>query len=119
MFVSRPWWPLLSAPAEYEEEASQYADALERHGDRPLSTLLELGSGGGNNAWWMKRRFGIRATWTSSFVERTSTRPGGGSDPRERAADAPGLKGAIVMSWAAPHYTLRQPAVTTASLHAH
>ena len=51
------WWPLLSAPAEYEEEAAIYAGALlTACADTPRA-LLELGSGGGNNASHMKRRF--------------------------------------------------------------
>ena len=52
-----PWWPLLSAPSDYEEEASHYGRLLEEHGAPPRSSLLELGSGGGNNASWMKRGF--------------------------------------------------------------
>ena len=52
-----PWWPVLSAPEEYEEEATHYAELLvERSVEAPAS-LLELGSGGGNNASYMKRRF--------------------------------------------------------------
>ena len=51
------WWPLLSAPAEYEEEAGLYRDALDRSARRPVKTLLELGSGGGNNASHLKKRF--------------------------------------------------------------
>jgi SAM-dependent methyltransferase len=51
------WWPLLSSPAEYEEEAVYWADLLTRHGEAPCRSLLELGSGGGNNASWMKSRF--------------------------------------------------------------
>jgi len=51
------WWPLLSAPEDYEEEAATYVGALlEASGDTPR-TLLELGSGGGNNASHMKRQF--------------------------------------------------------------
>lgn len=54
-----PWWPLMSAPADYEEEATFYGDQLMRtlgsHEDTP--TLLELGSGGGNNASFLKSRF--------------------------------------------------------------
>jgi SAM-dependent methyltransferase len=50
------WWPLLSAPAEYAEEAAFYQrtllDALPS-----ARTLLELGSGGGNNASHLKARF--------------------------------------------------------------
>lgn len=44
------WWPLMSAPEEYEEEASLYWDALASRAPRPIETMLELGSGGGNNA---------------------------------------------------------------------
>ena len=51
------WWPLLSPPADYEEEAAFYARALEAACPRPIRTVLELGSGGGNNASHLKRRF--------------------------------------------------------------
>jgi len=51
------WWPLLSAPADYEEEAAFFAAALEAACARPLRTVLELGSGGGNNASHLKARF--------------------------------------------------------------
>jgi len=50
-----PWWPLVSAPADYAEEASQYAELLTT-ACRP-ETILELGSGGGNNASHLKKRF--------------------------------------------------------------
>lgn len=51
------WWPLLSSPADYKEEAAFYGAALEAACDRPPRTLLELGSGGGNNASHLKKRF--------------------------------------------------------------
>jgi SAM-dependent methyltransferase len=51
------WWPLLSAPADYEEEAASYAAMLAAACDRPLRTVLELGSGGGNNASHLKAGF--------------------------------------------------------------
>ena len=51
------WWPLLSPPADYEEEAAFYARVLESASDRPIRTMLELGSGGGHNASHLKRRF--------------------------------------------------------------
>ncbi|MDP1572547.1 MAG: class I SAM-dependent methyltransferase [Vicinamibacterales bacterium] len=51
------WWPLLSPPSEYEEEAGVYAQALIDACDGEPRTLLELGSGGGNNASFLKRRF--------------------------------------------------------------
>lgn len=50
------WWPLLSPPEEYAEEARIYLDILLRHLPRPR-TLLELGSGGGHNASHMKHAF--------------------------------------------------------------
>jgi SAM-dependent methyltransferase len=51
------WWPLLSAPEEYEEEAAFYAMALASACEGPLRTVLELGSGGGNNASHLKKGF--------------------------------------------------------------
>jgi SAM-dependent methyltransferase len=51
------WWPLLSAPEEHAEEAGFYRQAiLSAAASRPL-TLLELGSGGGNNASHLKKHF--------------------------------------------------------------
>jgi SAM-dependent methyltransferase len=52
------WWPLVSAPEEYEEEAA-FAAALLRTADPPARTVLELGSGGGNNAAHLKREFAM------------------------------------------------------------
>lgn len=51
------WWPLLSAPADYAEEAAFYQRQLLAHCDGPCDTMLELGSGGGNNAHHLKARF--------------------------------------------------------------
>lgn len=51
------WWPLLSTPADYAEEAAFYRKLLdEAVGSAPRS-LLELGSGGGNNASHLKAHF--------------------------------------------------------------
>lgn len=51
------WWPLLSAPSEYADEAVYYRLLLTAAGDPPASTLLELGSGGGNTASHLKAHF--------------------------------------------------------------
>ena len=51
------WWPLMSAPADYEEEAAFYGPTLAAACDRPLRSVLELGSGGGNNASHLKQHF--------------------------------------------------------------
>jgi SAM-dependent methyltransferase len=53
------WWPLMSAPEDYEEEAGVYGDLLVASGVTPLHSVLELGSGGGNNASHMKSRFDL------------------------------------------------------------
>jgi SAM-dependent methyltransferase len=51
-----PWWPLLSAPSDYAEEADAFLPMLRGHPPEPARaatqrpTLLELGSGGGNLA---------------------------------------------------------------------
>ena len=50
------WWPLLSRPEEYAEEAA-FAASLLRTAKPPTRTVLELGSGGGNNAFHLKRDF--------------------------------------------------------------
>ena len=51
------WWPLLSAPHDYEEVAAFYADLFSQNSAQGLNTLLELGSGGGNNASHLKAHF--------------------------------------------------------------
>ena len=53
------WWPLLSTPADYEEEATFYGNALADACGRPPRMILELGSGGGNNASHLKKRFAM------------------------------------------------------------
>ncbi len=53
-----PWWPLISAPAEYADEAA-FAGSLLRTSVPPAETVLELGSGGGNNAFHLKRHFAL------------------------------------------------------------
>jgi len=51
------WWPLLSAPADYADEAEAYRHLLGEAVDGPLLSVLELGSGGGNNASHLKQHF--------------------------------------------------------------
>ena len=52
------WWPLLSQPADYAEEAGIFQRVLLAANPR-IHTLLELGSGGGNNASHLKQRFAM------------------------------------------------------------
>lgn len=52
------WWPLLSPPADYAEEAESFLTMMDlAPGERP--TLLELGSGGGNLASHLKRHLRV------------------------------------------------------------
>jgi SAM-dependent methyltransferase len=44
------WWPLFSEPSHYAPEAEFIWKVFEEFGDDPPLTVLELGSGGGNNA---------------------------------------------------------------------
>ena len=56
------WWPLLSAPFEYEEEAEVYRRLLQDVAFRRLDTVLELGCGGGNNASHLKTHYEMTLT---------------------------------------------------------
>lgn len=53
-----PWWPLISAPDEHVEEAA-FAGELLAVAEPPTRTVLELGSGGGNNAHHLQQRFAM------------------------------------------------------------
>ena len=51
------WWPLLSPPSHYVEEAADIIPTLQSAPDAPPRTLLELGSGGGSLAFHLKSHF--------------------------------------------------------------
>ena len=55
------WWPLLSPPSEYEEEATDLLGRLPPGSGSPL-TLLELGSGGGSLAAHLKHHYQLTLT---------------------------------------------------------
>jgi SAM-dependent methyltransferase len=50
------WWPLISPVDEYAEEA-EYVATLLLAAAAPVHTVLELGSGGGHNAFHLRRSF--------------------------------------------------------------
>ncbi|TDD95413.1 class I SAM-dependent methyltransferase [Jiangella asiatica] len=50
------WWPLVSPPDEYTEEAAFAATVL-NSAQRDVREVLELGSGGGHNAVHLKKHF--------------------------------------------------------------
>jgi SAM-dependent methyltransferase len=51
------WWPILSDPSDYADEAAFARALFFEHCARPPVTLLELGCGGGNNASHLKAHF--------------------------------------------------------------
>jgi SAM-dependent methyltransferase len=53
------WWPVISPPSEYAEEADLYVEMIHASARRPVREVLELGSGGGNNASHMKHSFAM------------------------------------------------------------
>jgi SAM-dependent methyltransferase len=53
------WWPVFSDPKEYRREAALFIRVLRGACDPPPRTVLELGSGGGNSASYLKRRFAM------------------------------------------------------------
>lgn len=52
------WWPLISSPEEYAEEAA-YAATVLSSASIPVRNVLELGSGGGHNAVHLKAHFAM------------------------------------------------------------
>jgi trans-aconitate methyltransferase len=52
-----PWFHLLTHPKDYVEEADFTARVIDAAIEGEARTLLELGSGGGNNASHLKQRF--------------------------------------------------------------
>lgn len=56
------WFHLITAPEEYAEEAEVYRGLLEEAGVPAGGTVLEMGSGGGNNASHLKGHFKMTLT---------------------------------------------------------
>lgn len=53
------WWPVFSPPEHYVEEAAELAGLLREAGAPAQGTLLELGSGGGSNAFHLKHDYAL------------------------------------------------------------
>jgi trans-aconitate methyltransferase len=51
------WWHIISPPEEYADEAAAFLELFEDVANAEAAHLLELGSGGGNNALHMKSAF--------------------------------------------------------------
>jgi SAM-dependent methyltransferase len=67
------WWPLISPPQQYSEEAAFAADVL-TSGRSPVRDVLELGSGGGHNAVHLKARFAMTLVDLSEDMLEASRR---------------------------------------------
>ena len=56
------WYYLLTHPDDYEEEAGIFRTTFEEHTRIPIRTMLELGSGGGANATYLKAYYEMTLT---------------------------------------------------------
>src|SRR5512142_3025896 len=68
------WFHLLTAPEDYTEESALYTKTIVGACATPPRTLLELGSGGGNNASHMKAHFQMTLTDLSAEMLDVSRR---------------------------------------------
>jgi len=66
------WWPLLSDPADYAEEADVAYRLLRESCRGALKTVLELGSGGGNLASHLKQHLQLTLTDVSPEMQKVS-----------------------------------------------
>ena len=60
------WWPVFSDQAEYRRETAQFLRVIRRSTKPAPGTLLELGSGGGTSASYLKVHF------TMTLVDRSA-----------------------------------------------
>ena len=68
------WWPTMSAPEDYAEEAAAYTRFLREASSGNVKTVLELGSGGGNNASHLKQHFALTLVEPSAGMLAVSKR---------------------------------------------
>src|SRR5260221_56706 len=69
------WWPLISPPAEYAQEAA-YLSGVLTSAALPVREVLDLGSGGGGVAAHLKERFAM------TLADLSAGRPGPACGPR-------------------------------------
>ncbi|MDQ0429530.1 SAM-dependent methyltransferase [Planomicrobium stackebrandtii] len=77
------WWPLMSPHTEYEEEAELFLKIIKRY-HPAVKDALEFGSGGGSNAFYLKKYFSMTLTDLSPDMLAVS---------RELNPDCPHLQG--------------------------
>lgn len=66
------WYRLVDPAADHEEEAACYLESLDRAAVPRAETLLELGAGAGNNAFFLKQRFRCTLTDLSPQMQALS-----------------------------------------------
>lgn len=66
------WWPVLSAPPNYAEEAHIFQEYILSETKINVKTVLELGSGGGNTASHLKKKFKMTLTDLSAEMLNVS-----------------------------------------------
>lgn len=67
------WWPMVSSPYDYREEAAIFEEILKAD-CRPCRCVLELGAGGGNTASHLKRHFRMTLVDISPGMLKVSRR---------------------------------------------
>jgi SAM-dependent methyltransferase len=67
-----PWWHLLSVPEDYADEAAFYRKLMLECARGEVRRVLELGSGGGNNASHLKAHFEMTLVDRSSGMQAMS-----------------------------------------------
>lgn len=68
------WWHLFSSPADYRIETRPFRRLISSNGSLPARTVLELGSGGGNNASFLKKWFDMTLVDMSAGMLKGSRR---------------------------------------------
>lgn len=68
------WWPVFSDATEYRREVAHFMRVLEASTRPKPRTVLELGSGGGNSAIHLKKRFAMTLVDISPRMLRLSRR---------------------------------------------
>src|SRR4051812_33561888 len=68
------WWPVFSHPGTYRRETSHFIRVLRQSTRPPPRSVLELGSGGGNSASYLKAHFEMTLVDLSARMLRVSRR---------------------------------------------
>src|SRR5207249_4160760 len=68
------WWPAFSEPASYRSEASHFIRVLRKATKPAPRAVLELGSGGGNSAYYFKSHFQMTLVDMSPRMLKVSRR---------------------------------------------